>query len=45
MVRGGKEYKDKGGSGEPKQELKITLYKNGFIVDEGEFRAYDAPEN
>ncbi len=28
-----------------KTELKITLYSNGFIVDEGAFRPYDSEEN
>ena len=26
-------------------KLTITLWKNGFQVDEGEFREYDSPEN
>ncbi len=25
--------------------MKITLYANGFQVDGGEFRPYEAPEN
>ena len=34
------------GSGQPpKHELKVTLYSNGFTIDDGEFRSYDAPEN
>ena len=28
-----------------KTELRITLYSNGFVVGDGPFRAYDAPEN
>ncbi|KAH8741144.1 hypothetical protein FG386_001271 [Cryptosporidium ryanae] len=29
----------------PKNAFKITLYKNGFILDEGEFRDISIPEN
>lgn len=31
--------------GPAKTELKITLYSNGFIVDDGPFRPYDSEEN
>ena len=32
--------------GDPKDDVKIILWGNGFqIVDEGEFREYDTPEN
>jgi UBX domain-containing protein 1 len=29
----------------PDTEVRITVYQNGFTVDEGEFREYDTPEN
>jgi hypothetical protein len=25
--------------------MRVTLYKNGFTVDKGEFRDYKTPEN
>jgi UBX domain-containing protein 1 len=28
-----------------KQEIKITLYSNGFTVNNGEFRDYEDPAN
>jgi UBX domain-containing protein 1 len=40
---GGAKEETKGGSG--KTELKITLYSNGFVVDDGAFRPYEAEEN
>jgi len=40
--QGGKAHADSG-SGKP--QLKITLYSNGFVVGDGPFRAYDAPES
>jgi len=40
--RGGKEHVD---NGKPKLSLRITLFSNGFTVDGGEFRDYQAPEN
>jgi UBX domain-containing protein 1 len=39
--RGGEEAK----GSEPKNNLKITLYSNGFVIDDGQFRPYDGPEN
>ena len=33
------------GREKPDQEVRITLYQNGFQVDGGEFREYDTPEN
>jgi UBX domain-containing protein 1 len=40
---GGKEHASSGGGA---TELKITLYSNGFVVDDDKvFRPYDAPEN
>ena len=41
--QGGKEHASEGKGG--KTELKITLYSNGFVVGDGPFRQYDAPEN
>ena len=32
-------------SHDPEHQLKITLYSNGFTVDDGEFRPYEAEEN
>jgi SEP domain len=40
--QGGQAHNDSG-SGKP--QLKITLYSNGFVVGDGPFRVYDAPEN
>ena len=31
--------------GEDEISIKITLWKNGFCVDDGEFRDYDEPQN
>ena len=45
MVRGGKDRGTQREEGAPKTELKITLYSNGFVVDDGEFRAYEEPNN
>lgn len=42
---GGQQHATEGKGGAPKTELKITLYSNGFIVDDGPFRPYTAPEN
>ena len=28
-----------------KSNCQISLYQNGFIVDDGPFRPYDSPEN
>lgn len=41
--QGGREHAAEGKGG--KTELKITLYSNGFVVADGPFRQYDAPEN
>lgn len=39
-------FKQQGVSGEgAKGSLVIKFYKNGFVVDDGEFRPLDAPEN
>lgn len=43
MVRGSKEAPS--GTHDKEHQLKITLYSNGFTIDDGEFRPYDAPEN
>lgn len=32
-------------SSNPPQQRKVTLYKDGFIVDSGEFRSLDSPRN
>ena len=40
--QGSKENAKEGGSG---TTLKITLYANGFVVGDGPFRNYEAPEN
>ena len=40
--QGGKEA---GESSSGKPQLKITLYSNGFVVGDGPFRPYDAPES
>jgi UBX domain-containing protein 1 len=37
--------KEHASSGDGKPELKITLYSNGFVVGDGPFRPYDAPES
>ena len=29
----------------PENNCKITLYRNGFTIDDGEFRAYNDPAN
>jgi UBX domain-containing protein 1 len=31
--------------GEEKSDVKITLYANGFCIDEGDFRDYNEPQN
>lgn len=42
--QGGRDHASSGKGGDPKTELKITLYSNGFVVGEnGPFRAYDDP--
>ena len=39
-------HKENGTEGNrPDTEVRITVYQNGFTVDEGEFREYDTPEN
>ena len=39
-------YKDGGEERKkPDTEVRITVYQNGFVVDDGEFRVYDTPEN
>jgi len=39
-------HKDEGTDGNrPDTEVRITVYQNGFVVDDGEFREYDTPEN
>lgn len=43
--KGGQEHASEGKGGSPKTELKITLYANGFVVDDGPFRAYTEPVN
>jgi UBX domain-containing protein 1 len=45
LVRAGKNKGEEGKGEEPKNNLKITLYSNGFVIDDGQFRPYDAPEN
>lgn len=40
--QGGKQHAE---SGSDKPQLKITLYSNGFVVGDGPFRPYDAPES
>lgn len=35
----------KPGSNKPKSDIKITLYSNGFQIDEGALREYAIPEN
>lgn len=37
--------KTQGEPGAPGTDVKITLWKNGFQVDDGEFRDYNSPEN
>ncbi len=43
--QGGRDHASQGKGGAPETELKITLYSNGFVVGDGPFRQYDAPEN
>ena len=43
LVRGGREHAQEGRGGAPKTELRITLYSNGFTIDNGEFRDYNDP--
>jgi len=38
-------YKDGDDKNKPDTEVKITVYQNGFVVDGGDFRPYDTPEN
>lgn len=45
IVRQAKEQSSSGEVGKEGTKLKITLWKNGFQVDEGEFRPYDDPRN
>jgi hypothetical protein len=40
--RGSKSSED---NGEAKTNCRITLYKNGFRINDGELRDYEAPEN
>jgi UBX domain-containing protein 1 len=44
-MQGGKEHAASGKGGAPSTELKITLYANGFTIDNGQFRPYDQKEN
>ena len=37
--------RQKDASDKPKVEIKITLYQNGFICEEGPFREYETEEN
>ncbi len=44
--QGGRDHAASGKGGDPKTELKITLYSNGFVVGEdGPFRSYDDPQS
>lgn len=45
LYRGGQEHANEGKGGAPKTELKITLYSNGFQIDDGPLREYNIPEN
>jgi UBX domain-containing protein 1 len=39
-------HKDEGTDDKrPDTEVRITVYQNGFVVDDGEFREYDTPVN
>lgn len=38
-------YNDKDGFSKTKDKIKLTLYKNGFTINDGEFRDKTAPEN
>ena len=38
-------HKEEGRGEKPDTEVRITLYQNGFTVDNGEFREYETPEN
>ena len=40
-----KKHDDKEKYGKTKNKLKLTVYKNGFIIDDGEFRNKDEPAN
>ena len=42
---GSQKNKESGGKDKPDVEVRITLYQNGFKVEDGEFREYDTPEN
>lgn len=44
--QGGRDHASSSQAGDkPKTELKITLYSNGFVVGDGPFRPYEAPES
>lgn len=45
LVRGSKEQKDETESHDDDHKIVITLYSNGFIVDDGPFRPYSEPDN
>jgi UBX domain-containing protein 1 len=38
-------YKDDDDRKKPETEIKISVYQNGFVVADGDFRPYDTPEN
>ena len=40
-----KKFEDKEKYDKKKEKLKLTIYKNGFILDNGEFRNKDEPQN
>ena len=40
-----KKFDDKEKYGKTKNKVKLTVYKNGFILDNGEFRKKDEPAN
>jgi len=40
-----KKHDDKEKYGKTKNKIKLTVYKNGFIIDDGEFRKKDEPQN
>ena len=40
-----KKHDDKEKFGKTKNKIKLTVYKNGFIIDDGEFRKKDDPKN
>ena len=43
--KGSEARKEKGDEGKPDVEIRITLYKNGFTVENGELRPYNTEEN